>query len=209
MIRGVRDAMGVMMNVVFGRKRAARLRSLRRTALRLFFLQGPLPVRLFGFGGFGRFSLLSGAGMAVMLALWQPDAAALAGLGPSGKEPFGAAQTVSRKIPLCGVKARETCVVDGDTLWISGEKIRVADINTPETVEPGCAREKRLGEQAKRRLQALVNEGPFELKREGRDQDRYGRKLRVLVRGGRSIGQQLVSEGLAESWTGRRREWCA
>ncbi|HEV7252412.1 MAG TPA: thermonuclease family protein [Mesorhizobium sp.] len=198
--------MGLISNLVFGRKRAARLRSTRRAALRLFFLQGLFPERLFGFG---RVSLLSGAGAAAMLALWQPDAAALSGLGFSGKEPLRAAQTVSRQIPLCGAKARETCVVDGDTLWISGEKIRVADINTPETAQPGCAREKRLGERAKTRLHALVNQGPFQLKREGRDTDRYGRKLRVLVRGGRSLGQQLVNEGLAESWTGRRRDWCA
>lgn len=30
-----------------------------------------------------------------------------------------------------------------------------------------------------------------------RDEDRYGRKLRVLVRNGRSLGDILVSEGLA------------
>ena len=34
----------------------------------------------------------------------------------------------------------------------------------------------------------------------GRDEDRYGRKLRVVVRNGRSLGDQLVSEGLARTW---------
>jgi len=32
----------------------------------------------------------------------------------------------------------------------------------------------------------------------GRDEDRYGRKLRVVVRNGRSLGDQLVSEGAGE-----------
>ena len=41
------------------------------------------------------------------------------------------------------------------------------------------------------------------------DEDRYGRKLRVVVRDGWSLGETLVSEGLARRWTGRRLPWCA
>ena len=42
----------------------------------------------------------------------------------------------------------------------------------------------------------------------GRDQDRYGRKLRIVTRGGESLGEMLVAEGLAREWTGRREPWC-
>ena len=42
----------------------------------------------------------------------------------------------------------------------------------------------------------------------GRDQDKYGRDLRVVVRSGRSLGDQLVAEGLARTWSGRREPWC-
>ena len=38
--------------------------------------------------------------------------------------------------------------------------------------------------------------------------DRYGRKLRVLARGGESIGGMLVAEGLAHEWGGGKRSWC-
>jgi endonuclease YncB( thermonuclease family) len=41
-----------------------------------------------------------------------------------------------------------------------------------------------------------------------RDADRYGRKLRVVTRNGRSLGDILVAEGLARRWDGRRRSWC-
>jgi endonuclease YncB( thermonuclease family) len=59
------------------------------------------------------------------------------------------------------------------------------------------------------RLRELLNEGPFELNSIGsRDEDRHGRKLRVVVRNGRSLGDQLVSEGLARTWSGRREPWC-
>nr|WP_264577564.1 MULTISPECIES: thermonuclease family protein [unclassified Sphingobium] len=109
---------------------------------------------------------------------------------------------------LCGV-SRHNCVVDGDTLWIDGVKIRIADIDTPEIGSPRCDAEMALGQRAKRRLLELVNEGPFEIRPIGnRDADRYNRKLRVLVRDGRSLGDQLVQEGLARTWTGRREPWC-
>ena len=109
----------------------------------------------------------------------------------------------------CGTGQRLNCIVDGDTLWSNGIKIRIADIDTPEISQPRCAAEKALGERATVRLTELVNAGPFDmLVWHGRDKDKYGRKLRVLVRDGRSIGDILVSEGLARTWTGRRQPWC-
>lgn len=109
----------------------------------------------------------------------------------------------------CEGSGRVTCVVDGDTIWYQGTKIRLADINAPEISHPGCRFEAELGERATRRLTALLNEGPFSLRREGRDSDRYGRKLRVVMRDGQSLGAELVREGLAEKWHGRRSDWCA
>lgn len=61
---------------------------------------------------------------------------------------------------------------------------------------------------ATRRLQQLLGEGPFDLVAGRRDTDRYGRKLRIVERDGRSIGAMLVDEGLARPWEGRRRPWC-
>jgi micrococcal nuclease len=117
-------------------------------------------------------------------------------------------RVAARRFPLCGSGARIDCVVDGDTLWLDGQKIRVADIDTPEVSSPQCAAERRLGERATRRMQALLNAGSFELHADGPDEDRFGRKLRVLVRNGRSLGDTLVAEGLAQPWTGRRESWC-
>ena len=100
-------------------------------------------------------------------------------------------------------------IVDGDTFWVGSDKIRIADIDTPETHPPRCAEEAELGEKATRRLAVLLGEGPFELERVGdRDVDRYGRKLRIVTRNGRSLGDVLVAEGLARTWTGRREPWC-
>lgn len=110
---------------------------------------------------------------------------------------------------ICSGSKRYHCVVDGDTIWQEGVKIRVADIDTPEVGDPKCASEAALGAKATQRMLQLVNAGPFQMQAwPGRDEDKYGRKLRVLVRDGRSLGDILVSEGLARTWTGRRQPWC-
>ncbi|GEC34042.1 membrane protein [Sinorhizobium fredii USDA 205] len=133
-------------------------------------------------------------------------AVALAAVHTCFSLPGSPAQAAS--FSRCGIIKRD-CVVDGDTLYVAGEKIRVADIDTPETSEPKCASEKALGERATERFIELVNAGAFEMRAwQGRDEDQYGRKLRVLVRDGRSLGDILVSEGLARTWSGRREPWC-
>ena len=99
-------------------------------------------------------------------------------------------------------------VIDGDTFRLGGEKIRIADIDTPETAGR-CPEERALAARATERLATLLAQGPFELEPIDRDEDRYGRKLRIVTRGGRSIGDQLVAEGLARTWSGRREPWCA
>jgi endonuclease YncB( thermonuclease family) len=126
----------------------------------------------------------------------------------------GSAQVeASRPIPPGSGAVRlapaDVRIVDGDTFWYGGEKIRIADIDTPE-VRGRCAYESQLAARATDRMGELLEAGPFELETiPGRDEDRYGRKLRVVTRGGRSLGDQLVAEGLARTWTGRREPWCA
>ena len=115
----------------------------------------------------------------------------------------------SGQFNICVTSIRITCVVDGDTIWYQGSKIRVEDIDAPEIFSPKCAAEKALGERAKYRLLELLNAGPFQLVRQGyRDRDRYGRLLRTIERNGQSLGMILVSEGLARQWDGRRHPWC-
>ncbi len=118
-------------------------------------------------------------------------------------------ETIEASFVLCGAGPRYNCVVDGDTFWTGGVKVRIADIDAPETHPPRCEYEARLGAAATERLRQLLNEGPFALTSEDRDEDRYGRKLRIVVRDGRSLGAILTSEGLARAWTGRRKPWCS
>jgi len=118
-------------------------------------------------------------------------------------------QSDARRYPVCtGGAARDNCVVDGDTFYIDGTTIRIMDIDAPETHPPHCAYEADLGDRATRRLAQLLSAGAFQLVRANRDVDKYGRQLRVVIRDGRSIGKMLVAEGLARTWSGKRRPWC-
>lgn len=108
------------------------------------------------------------------------------------------------------VVAAAVRVIDGDTFDIGATRIRIADIDTPE-LHGRCAEESARAARATARLGALLAAGPFELHPlgDGRDADIYGRKLRIVTRYGRSLGDQLVAEGLARRWSGRREPWCA
>jgi endonuclease YncB( thermonuclease family) len=153
-----------------------------------------------------RLVLLAGifAGLAYVLVPWGASDRAVAEASRSAD-----AMLVKRSIAK-SMAANPTTVriIDGDTFHYGGEKIRIADIDTPE-LRGRCAYETQLAARATRRMDQLLRQGPFELRSVGRDEDRYGRKLRVVTRGGRSLGDQLVSEGLARTWTGRREPWCA
>jgi micrococcal nuclease len=109
---------------------------------------------------------------------------------------------------LCGADRNVNCVVDGDTFWFKGEKIRMADIDTPELSPPRCEAERIKGDAAKVRLLALLNAGNFSLPSGLRDEDKYGRKLRTVTRAGHSLGDTLIDEGLARHWDGARHGWC-
>lgn len=131
---------------------------------------------------------------------------ALAGLmAPMQTAPLQAAE---QAFAICHTGGGRNCVVDGDTAWIDGVKVRVLDIDAPETHPPRCDREAELGERATQRLAALLSEGSLQLVAGDRDTDRYGRKLRRIIRDGRSIGNQLVLEGLARPYGGGRKLWC-
>lgn len=124
--------------------------------------------------------------------------------------PFSNARpdAVSARFGICGGGARVTCVVDGDTIWLRGQKIRIADIDTPEISSPRCPAELQRGRLATRRLVELLNTGPFMLEPTDRAQDRYGRALYRLTRGGTSLGDTLVGEGLAVWYGNGRPDWC-
>lgn len=137
---------------------------------------------------------------------WQPQSERI---GLPQSDSHLVAYAPARDFPICGSGRRVNCVVDGDTFWFNGERVRIADIDAPEVRGAECAREAELAASSTRRLQALLNDGAFELRRQGtRDRDVYGRLLRTVHRNGQSLGDILIEEGLARPWRGRSEFWC-
>lgn len=102
-------------------------------------------------------------------------------------------------------------IIDGDTIEVEGETVRILNIDAPELHHSGCDAEKRLAVLARKRVRELIGDGSALtlLRGDGnRMTDRHGRTLaRVLVNGA-DIGDALVADGLARPWEGKRRSWC-
>ena len=96
----------------------------------------------------------------------------------------------SEIIDLC-----EAHVLDGGTVSIRSERIRISNIDAPEIFEPGCRREREIGLKAKERLGQLIASGSSQIEREGTDAD--GRTLAKVSTGGTDVGRVLLNEGLA------------
>ena len=151
------------------------------------------------FGG----AVMAGLAIGVGPTLWDQGKAAHA------TDRIGVpAAAVTADFGFCHTGAGTNCVVDGDTIWIEGRKVRIADIDAPETHEYRCSSEKALGDRATQRLIELVNSGPVTMRTIDRDEDRYGRKLRIVMVNGTSVGDTLVGEGLARYYEGGRKPWC-
>lgn len=108
-----------------------------------------------------------------------------------------------------GGSAPAVIVIDGDTIRLEGETVRVANIDAPEMRRGAeCWAEAALAIQARRWVVArMAGARSITLSRQGRD--RWGRTLATVRVDGVDLGEDLVSAGLASRWTGKRWDWCA
>jgi endonuclease YncB( thermonuclease family) len=122
--------------------------------------------------------------------------------------PPGGKIVLQAKFDLCHEGGGRNCVVDGDTVWIAGEKVRIAGIDAPETHEFKCPAEAELGRRSALRLQALLSSGRLVATPADRDRDPNGRLLRNITVDGRDVGRTLIGEGLARAYRGGKKSWC-
>lgn len=91
-------------------------------------------------------------------------------------------------------------------------RVRLDGVNTPESFRPKCSREKVLGERAKRWLDSRLRKAQsIELITKNRERDKFGRVLGTLIADGYNLNQGLIDEGLADPYSGGRRDpmrWC-
>lgn len=142
---------------------------------------------------------------------------AWAGLDPALIDPPRfltlAPERIDERFTRCGPGRGHACVIDGDTFKLGKRKIRIVGIDAPE-IHGQCPAETVLAERATRKLQTLLNQGPFTMTgRVGDMQDRYGRDLRTIERVRRdgtvqSFADEMRQAGLAHRYTGFKWGWC-
>ena len=115
---------------------------------------------------------------------------------------------VRARFGFCHTGGGTNCVVDGDTFYIGGDKVRIAGIDAPETHEYRCAGELALGNRATEKLRALLNSGAVTMTAIDRDRDAYGRLLRNVAVDGEDVGEALIGAGVARDYGNGRRGWC-
>lgn len=91
-----------------------------------------------------------------------------------------------------------TTVIDGDTLKLGNERIRLHGIDAPES-QQRCTDGWQAGEEARRALAGLVSAGAPSCEKV--TTDRYGRTVAVCRVNGKDIDGEMVRRGLAWAYT--------
>lgn len=107
---------------------------------------------------------------------------------------------------LCSGGHRHDCVVDGDTLWLGREKVRLLDIDAAELEGKRCRSSGQMARAAQARLWQLMQAEPIGIDRHGHDS--YGRTLAHVTAGGIDVGAQLLAEGLVRRYVRGEGPWC-
>lgn len=112
------------------------------------------------------------------------------------------------KFYLCGTAKQDDCVIAADTFILKGQTIRIAGIEVPDIKKPRCETERIKASDAKLRVRAFLDSGPFDvIAANAADEDSGGQKIRAVSRNGMSLSDILVREGLA-SRPGSTGGWC-
>ncbi|MCZ6841155.1 MAG: thermonuclease family protein [Alphaproteobacteria bacterium] len=94
----------------------------------------------------------------------------------------------------------QVSVIDGDTIEIHGQRIRMFGIDAPES-DQTCTvngRQTRCGQQAAQALAGRI--GQQTVTCDPRDVDRYGRVVAVCSAGGEDLNAWMVGQGMAVAY---------
>lgn len=160
-------------------------------------------IAVVAFLGLGGLSLLIGGGGAD-----RPPDSDTASVQAIPIEQQSDADGRTAQFSMCG-SSRYTCVVDGDTIWLEGQNLRLQSYDTPEPYDGVCGgdAEVALAKRASARLLELLNGNAFTVETFGMD-GTGKRTLATIKIAGRDVGDILIDEGLARRWPDGHEFWC-
>lgn len=112
---------------------------------------------------------------------------------------------IATDFPVCKGGHRVTCVVDGDTFWLKGEKIRPEGFDAPEMGKPKCSGPAAGAVEARSALAQLLGSGAIEVTPTGRS---YDRTLARVTVDGRDIARTMIEAGHGRRYRPGQQPWC-
>lgn len=121
-----------------------------------------------------------------------------------------AGMAAAEQLEVCSGSVRINCLVDGDTIWIEGKKLRMEGYDTPEPTSQICGgqAEVALAHKATERALELLNTKPWTIKYSGEIDNTGTRELVTISVDGRDLGEILIEERLARKWPDGPEFWC-
>ena len=150
-------------------------------------------------------TLLGIAGIGAIAAIM------VAGIGTAAWVTFAkddpAAEAALARFTQCYAAQGPNCVVDGDTLRMSGETIQIAGLDAPRIEGSRCEAERTAGIAAAVGLAEQLNRGPVTLGDSFRDAG--GRTVRKVLVKGQEIRDTMIEQGLGRRYNPESTKgWC-
>ena len=144
-------------------------------------------------------------GMSAIAAILVSAIGAAAWVTFSKSDP--AADAALQRFTQCYAAQGPNCVVDGDTIRMSGETIQIAALDTPRIDGSRCEAERTAGIAAAVGLLDLLNAGPVSVGEAFRDAG--GRTVRKVLVKGQDVRDAMVEQGLGRRYNPEStRGWC-
>lgn len=101
-------------------------------------------------------------------------------------------------------------VIDGDTIDVRGERVRIANLDAPDVgTHAKCALEEQRGQRAKAYAIRIIRSAHSVAVADRQGHDRYGRSLARVIVDGEDFAGLMIRKGVARPWGGRSSDWCS
>jgi endonuclease YncB( thermonuclease family) len=117
-------------------------------------------------------------------------------------DPDAAAR--ARRFAQC-YEGGQNCVVDGNTIFVRGQRVEIAGVTAPEIRGAQCDAERDRGIDTAVKLAAFLNSGSVAVGQPFRE---YGREVRKVEVKGRDVGDWMIAASLAREDRGGKQSWC-
>ncbi|MEO6225323.1 MAG: hypothetical protein ABIO80_05680 [Sphingomicrobium sp.] len=148
------------------------------------------------------------AGVILFTAAWGALAFGVGVIANNHASNAGSADdaTASAAFGQCYNHGGPDCVMDGDTVYIGGDKVEIAGLDAPEIQAAQCGAERDRGIESALALAALLNRGAVVAGPGERSAD--GQVRRHVTAGGTDVGAAMVSAGNAREPADGENSWC-